>query len=135
MKGSETMTVKEFFFNSLDEKDVLQNNEIQANKLVGFTMFLGSFIFGGLWLLGMLNIIHYSSPVIMALLVQGIFELVIPAFICQYVKAKKVWLKYILLIELVIVLCRIDSVLGYHVTLIMVIPIILSCRYFSKRFT
>lgn len=134
-KGSGMMTVKEFFFNSLDENDVLQNNEIQANKLVGFTMFLGSFIFGGLWLLGLLNIIHYSSPVIMTLLIQSIFELIVPAFICQYVKAKKVWLKYILLIELVVVLCRIDSVLGYHVTLIMVIPVILSCRYFSKRFT
>lgn len=124
--------MKEFLTKTLDDKDVLQNNEIQANKLVGFTMFLSSFVIGVVLILSKVGVFLIRTD---SILIGSIFELIIPAIICQMAKARKAWLKYILVIELMIVLARIDSILGYNVVLIMVLPVILSCRYFSKKFT
>ena len=124
--------MKAFFTKNLDDKDVLQNNEIQANKLVGFTMFISSFVVLLVLILSKIGVFIIKAD---GILIRAVFELIIPAIVCRITKARKIWLKYVLVIELMIVLARIDSVLGFNVVLIMVLPVILSCRYFSKRFT
>ena len=129
------MKRKEWFCKTLDENDILQNNEIQANKLVGFTMFLGSILLAVIWILCFSGIFHLKKEVINGIVFHGMLELLIPAVLCRIAKARKAWLKYLLLIELLIVLARIDSILGFNVPLIMIIPVILSCRFFSRRFT
>ena len=129
------MKRKEWFCKTLDENDILQNNEIQANKLVGFTMFLGSILLAVIWILCFSGIFHLKKEVINGIVFHGMLELLIPAVLCRVAKARKAWLKYLLLIELLIVLARIDSILGFNVPLIMIIPVILSCRFFSRRFT
>lgn len=129
------MKIKEWICNPLDENDILQNNEIQANKLVGFTMFLGSILLAVIWILCISGVFQLREELISRIVFQGMLELLIPALLCRTVKARKAWLKYLLLIELLIVLTRIDSVLGYNVALGMVIPVVLSCRFFSRRFT
>ena len=129
------MKRKEWFYKTLDENDILQNNEIQANKLVGFTMFLGSILLAVIWILCFSGIFHLKKEVINGIVFHGMLELLIPAVLCRVAKARKAWLKYLLLIELLIVLARIDSILGFNVPLIMIIPVILSCRFFSRRFT
>lgn len=129
------MKIKEWFSKPLDENDILQNNEIQANKLVGFTMFLGSILLAIVWFLCISGIFQLRRELINGIVFQGMLELLLPALLCKIVKGNRVWLKYLLVIELLIVLARIDCVLGYNVTLVMVIPVILSCRFFSRRFT
>ena len=129
------MKTKEFLMNSLDESDVLQNNEIQANKLTGFVMFLGSIVLAVVLVLSKLGLFRIKEEFLGPLIFQGILELLIPAMICRLTKGRKLWLKYLLLIELTIVLARIDSILLFNSVLIMVIPAILSSRFFSKRFT
>lgn len=127
--------LKAFFNNTLDDTDVLQNNEIQANKLTGFVMFLGSIILAVVLILSMAGLFQIRKETIGPLVFQGMLELLIPAIICRAVKARKLWLKYVLIIELLIVLARIDSMLMFNSVLIMVIPVVLSSRFFSKRFT
>lgn len=129
------MKIKQFFMRSLDDADVLQNNEIQANKLTGFVMFLGSIVLSVVLLLSKLGLFRIREEFLGPLIFQGMLELLIPAVICRGMKGKKGWLKYLLLIELTIVLARIDSILLFNSVLIMVIPAILSSRFFSKRFT
>lgn len=127
--------IKTFIYQSLDEEDVLQNNEIQANKLVGFSMFLASIILVVVCIFCMTGIFHVKKEIYTAFLLRGIPELLIPAMLCRITKARKGWLKYVLLIEFMIVLARIDSLMGFNVVLIMAIPVILSCRFYSKHFT
>lgn len=131
----EKIKAKEFWLNTLDDTDVLQNNEIQANKLTGFVMFLGSIILAVVLILSMAGLFQIRKETIGPLVFQGMLELLIPAIICRAVKARKLWLKYVLIIELLIVLARIDSMLMFNSVLIMVIPVVLSSRFFSKRFT
>lgn len=127
--------IKAFLFDTLDEDDILQNNEIQANTLVGFIMFLSSIVLAVTCILSMMGIFYLKKDVYMVLLVRGIPELLIPALLCRITRARKKWLKYVLLIEFLIVLARMDSILGFNVVLIMAIPVILSCRFYSKQFT
>ena len=84
--------------------DVLQNNEIQANKLTGFVMFHGSIILALVLILSMAGLFQIKKETLGPLVFQGILELLIPAVICRAVKARKLWLKYVLIIELLIVL-------------------------------
>ena len=127
--------IKTFIYQPLDENDILQNNEIQANKLVGFTMFLGSIILAITCVLCMTGIFCIKKEVYSVFLVHSIPELLIPALFCKIARARKSWLKYVMLIEFMIVMARLDSVMGYNVVLIMVIPVILSCRFYRKSFT
>lgn len=119
----------------LDPDDILQKNEIAANHLVGFTMFLGSSLVVLLWVLNQTGIFRLEADEMDILAIQALIELMLPGVICQLFKANRYWLKYLLLIELVVVLARFDSLLGYNITLVMAIPVILSSRYFSKGFT
>lgn len=129
------MKVKEFFKKSLDPSDVLQNNEIQANRLTGFVMFLASLVLAAVLILTRLGVFQVKEEFLGPLIFQGFLELLIPAVICRVMKGRKIWLKYLLLIEFTIVLARIDSILLYNSVLIMVIPAVLSSRFFSKKFT
>lgn len=119
----------------LKEDDILQNNEIQANRLVGFSMCFGSILLAVICIICRVGIFHIKGDIYRILLFRGIPELLIPVILCSATKAKKIWLKYVMLIEFLIVLARMDSMLGFNATLIMVVPIILSCRFFNKNFT
>lgn len=127
--------LKAFLVTDLKEDDILQNNEIQANRLIGFSMCLGSILLAVICIMCRVGIFHIKSDIYRILLFRGISELLIPVILCRITKARKIWLKYVMLIEFLIVLARMDSLLGFNATLIMVIPLILSCRFFRKNFT
>lgn len=129
------MKIKENFLKSLDDTDVLQSNEIQANKLTGFILFLGSIVLALVLILSKAGLFRIKEEYLGPLVFQGMLELLIPALLCRAMRGRKIWLKYLLLIELAIVLARIDSILLFNSVLIMVIPAILSSRFFSKKFT
>ena len=56
---------------SLDDADVLQNNEIQANKLTGFVMFLGSIVLSVVLLLSKLGLFRIREEFLGPLIFQG----------------------------------------------------------------
>ena len=58
-----------------------------------------------------------------------------PALLCRLVKGRPKWLKYVLVIEFLVVLARLDCALGYNTVLLMAVPVVLSSRYFSRKLT
>ncbi len=126
------MSTQELIHGELRTDNVLENNEIQANKLVGFMMFLGSLFMLGNWVLSKFRILYIDLD---RLIVAVLLELLIPALLCRIYRARAKWLKYVLLTEVVFVIAHLDCFLSYHVVLIMAIPVVLSCRYYSRRFT
>lgn len=119
----------------LNSEDVLQNNEIEANRLVGMIMFLCGILIIIIWALCKAKIFELEADQITPLTIQAVLELMIPALICRWFGGRPRWLKYVLVIEFLIVLARLDCALSYNAVLIMAIPVALSCRYFSSRFT
>lgn len=116
-------------------EDVFWENEVAANRFTAKTMLLNAAILIISWVLNELGIFGLKQDVLNGIVLQGTAELVIPALLCLYFQGKKRWLKYLMVVEFTIVLARIDSILTYNVVLIMLIPTVLSCRYFSGSFT
>lgn len=119
----------------LKQEDVLERNEIEANQLVAGIMFAGSLIILLTWVLCQAGIFQLSTDEITPLTVQAILELMLPALLCHWTKGRPKWLKYLLVIEFLIVLARLDCALSYNVVLVMALPVVLSSRYFSKKLT
>lgn len=114
---------------------VFWENEVAANLLTAKTMLLLNAVLLLSWTMNLFGVFAINKSVLNQIAFQGTLELVIPAAVCLYYRGKKSWLKYVLMLELTIVLSRIDSVLSYNVELNMLLPVILSCRYYSQSFT
>lgn len=119
------------FTKKLNKEDVLENNEIQANVLAAFSMLFFSILVFLFWCLCRLGCIGVRDA---WRLLYIDTELIIPALICRHIKGQRVWLKYVLLLELVLVVARLNTLLGYNVKLLIILPTVLACRYFSGYF-
>lgn len=124
-------TVKENFIT----EEVFHENEVAANVLTAKIMLLSAAVLVITWILNEVGVYAIRHDVLNSITAWSMVELVVPALVCLYLRGKKSWIKYLLMIEFAIVLARIDSVLTYRVELVMVIPIVLTCRYYSSTFT
>lgn len=116
-------------------ENVLKENERHANIVTASTMFNLFLVILLGWILNKLNI-SSAENVNMRLTVQNSFiGLFIPAIICFILKGKKTWIKYMLFSMFILILVTIDHNMSYTTAFLMVIPVILSARYYKKNFT
>lgn len=120
---------------NLKSENVLQSNEIEANRLVGVVMFLSGLVVLLIFGLCKAHVFQLNTAQITPLIIQVTLELILPALLCKLLAGRPKWLKYVLVLEFLVVLTRLDCVLSYNAVLVMAIPTVLSCRYFSARFT
>ena len=66
--------------------------------------------------------------------IRSIFTLFIPAIIAFILKGKGKYLKIILVVLLTFSIGSIYSFLTYTATLLLVVPILLAARYYSKKY-
>lgn len=126
---------QELIHENLKQEDVLERNEIEANRLVGMVMFFSGLLILLIWGLCKAQVFHINTEKLTSLTIQVTLELMLPALLCRLTKGRPKWMKYVLLFEFMVVLARVDCVLSYNAVLVMVIPVVLSCRYFSSRLT
>ena len=116
--------------------DTLWQNEIQANLMVARILIYSSTI-------ALMALIAYHFKIIGfggsesagSILIQSFIELVVAALICLYFKGQKRWLKILMLLVYCFACTRVESVLTSSVTLLMVFPVVLSIRYYSRPVT
>lgn len=114
---------------------ILWECEVKANLLAARTMLLFTIILVACWILNIYGVFDVESHTMNSLVIQGLAELLIPIGACKYYNGEKKWLKYFLMLAFTVVLARMDSVLTFNVMLISLIPVVLSCRYYSEKFT
>ena len=115
--------------------DVLKENESHANVVVATTMLNLFVVILISWILNNLGIITSETTNMNGLVIFSIIVLVLPAIVCFMVKGEKSWLKYVLLICFIATLAGIDKKMTHITALLMVVPVVLSARYYSKNFT
>ena len=129
---------KKFFveFRSIfTSEDVLKENEEHANTVTASTMF-NLFLFGLIgWILVYLDIFKMPKSTINYVLIGAFIFLLIPAIVCFLLKGKGKYIKYLLFFNFILLLAISDSMVKSFISLVMVIPIILAARYYSKNFT
>lgn len=113
--------------------DTFWENEICANLQMAYAMLIGIVVLIAAWALNEFGV--FQNDMMGSVAIQGTIESLIPAVICIALKGKKHWLKYLMMIEYIIVLARVDCALSFNVVLLMALPVVLSCRYYSMHFT
>ena len=120
-----------FKLQDIDNKDLFEENEIQANKLVAIIdLFIGLIAVLAI----ILNIFHVLGLLERQLIIFGVSAAAfcfIPFFVCKAKNGSGKWLKYYLMISLIICIAGFDSVLGMNAAICLPLPIIISCRYYS----
>ena len=131
-------TVMKFFaeFKSIfTGEDVLKENEEHANIVVATTM-LNIFITAiVIYIFTILGIFNINKDLMMDVTLRSIFTLFIPAIIAFVLRGKGKYIKYILLIFLTFSIGSIYTLLTYTSVFLLIVPILLAARYYSKKFT
>ena len=119
----------------IEKKDkIFFENEVNANKMMAQILNVTIVIVAITWAL-FENEVFYSRVQVRGLMIFNILLMSFSNFICRRFKYEKSWVKYSLMGTLTAVYAGTTSVLTYNVTLLVVIPILISIRYFSKRYT
>lgn len=115
--------------------EMFHQNEKQANRLGEIVLFNSGVILAIILLLTALKIFPLGLDGIFPPAIQGIVEVAILMVICRIVKDDAWWLKYLLVIAMVAIYARLDTMLTHKAWILMVIPVVFSSRYFSRRLT
>lgn len=139
--------VKKFFLEyekNFETGDVLKDNEKRANIFTSIAMIIlyivilivGALLYAGVINFGIISALDDSwNKMFKMLMIIGVFTLFIPAVIGLIVKGDKKWLKWFLMIFLIISLAMATGSISYSIVLMMMLPVILSTRYNYKNFT
>lgn len=134
----EKKKIKSFLkiYDSEETHQVFEKNEREANRLVAMVLLFSAVILILSMILNTAGIFTVNKHTMIVLTVQGILELAIPFSLYLIYRRKHApWLKYVMMIGLILVVMRLFSVLNHNVILIMTLPVIVSARYCSKSFS
>ena len=128
---------KEYFkiYESEDTKAVFEENDYAANRLSFYVILTCAVILIVSWVLNMAGIFTVAKSRMNILTIAGLVEFAVPIVLYLKFKGKRRWLKYVMVIVLLFVCTQLFSILNHNVILIMILPVLLSSRYFSKGFT
>ena len=116
------------------EDGLFHDTEVQANRLV-MRVLIANAIIIVLIVLAVIVGVFPVSGLIVPRLGMALTEILILWVISHKVKQDAWWLKYLLLLGLMLVYAELDSLLTHKVAILMVIPVLCSSRYFSKTLT
>lgn len=127
------------FFKKLCTKltadEMFHETEVQANRLGSLILLCSGIILLLILLLTGTGVFPLSMETVFPPSIQAIVEIAILIILCKIVKNDAWWLKPLLLIGLVFVYARLDSMLTHKAAILMVIPVVFSSRYFSRKLT
>ena len=129
--------IKSYFkiYESEDTRVVFEENDYQSNHLSFIVILTCAVILIISWALNMAGIFSVARQRMDILTVSGLIEFAVPITLYLVFKGRRRWLKYVMVITLLFVCTQLFCILNHNVILIMILPVLLSSRYFSKGFT
>ena len=121
--------------NKLAGDEIFHETEVHANRLGAMILVVSGIILLIIMILTAVGVFPLPFESVFSPSVQAIVEILILIILCHAVKYDSWWLKYVLMIGFVFVYARLDSMLTHKVPILMVLPVVLSSRYFSKNLT
>lgn len=117
-------------------EEVLWESEVAGNNLLAKSMVILGVVLGICWFLNLeFDIFALDQKVFDDAFYRCTPLLILPALLCFWLKGSKKWLKYFLMIEYTLVLAVMSSIMTYTIELAIVFPVIISVRYYNRKFT
>lgn len=116
--------------------DVLWENEVNANKVMVWTALATSVVYTVAWILTTFEFIYIDKlhkPHLMYVFI--ILIMCISSAASLYYKCQKRWIKYLMMISFILTFMVVDTLYTEYIPFLMVIPMVLASRYFSRKYT
>lgn len=119
-----------------NEKDsVLQKNEVGANHVMTIALFVSSGMFLLIWILVETGLFYMPHGVPRPAILVSLGAMLAAAFVSILYHHEKWWLKYLLMTAIISAYAILDAIFTYNTVILIVIPIVLSSRYFFPKYT
>ena len=125
----------------IDKKDtkiqdsIYYENEVQANITTAIAMLFLYLLLVVIVILTYTDVLTYGRNAMMVLLIICTFSLLIPSIVSFILRGKGRWLKWILLLLLSIAVASAKALFLMSVDIIVLIPLIVAARYYSRSFS
>lgn len=116
-------------------KKILWDNETSSNIAVRQLIVLLWIVLVVTWLLSVLGVFWLDVQEYGLVVLLFTVFLITPAFLCRKYNGRKSWLKVVMLSCLLICVGIVDAYLGYNLHWLVMLPIVVSIRYYSKKLT
>lgn len=116
-------------------KKILWDNETSSNIAVRQLIVLLWIVLVATWLLSVLGVFWLDVQEYGLVVLLFTVFLITPAFLCRKYNGRKSWLKVVMLSCLLICVGIVDAYLGYNLHWLVMLPIVVSIRYYSKKLT
>ena len=127
---------KKFAKDQFTTEEVLWKSEQEGNKTLMVSMLLLAVILGLCWAANkFFNAFALDQSVFDAAFFRCAPLLIIPCIIAKIFKNEKPWIKYLLMLQYILVIALMSSIMTYTVELCIVFPLVVSTRYYNKNFT
>ena len=117
------------------DDDIFHETEVQANQLGALILLATAVSLVLVLILAAAGVFPLQWQTVFPPSIQAIVEVLILLAVCRIMKYDAWWLKYLMMIGLIIVYARLDSMFTHKAAILMVLPVLFSSRYFSRRLT
>lgn len=118
-----------------NKEDVFWENEIKANWFVAKVLLNIMIMIVGVLALEYYGVIEIEETSLMKSGMIVLPILLLSVFLCWIFKGEKHWIKYLMCFACLFFVISTNAILTTHATLVLTVPVILSCRYYNKRLT
>ena len=87
------------------------------------------------WILNILNIFIVDSDLMLRSFLSSFAVMVIPIVVCKIAGLKRPWIKYFIMFALIVSITIVSANLTYHALLLIVLPLLYSAQYCSRKMT
>lgn len=118
------------------QSEIYWRNEAQANKMVAVAIIGLCILLMAMWIMNRVGIFGIAND---DNLTEGFvlieIELLIVYAIYKIFKGRRHWIRYMMILMYIIALAYLSSIVSYNAMALMMLPVLLTCRYFSEKFT
>ncbi len=117
------------------KESVLIENEIEANRVMSSVILASCAVILVIWFFMELGFLYPPKEIPRAMLTLSLLLMVAAVAVGRYYRFNKRWIKYMLMAVLIAAYAMLDATFTYNAVILMVIPTVMSSRYFSKKYT
>lgn len=110
-------------------------NEDKANQYAAKCLTIVAAIVGIVWILNFVNFFIISDTLMNIAMPISIALFLLPSLLIRMISGQKWYLKYLIMACTILGMTSLSTMMTYHTILAWICPLLISCHYYSKKFT
>lgn len=120
---------------SKTNNEIFIANEDKANHYAAKCLIIVAAIVGIVWILNSINFFIISKMLMNIAMPTSIALFLLPSWLIKVIGAQKWYLKYLIMACTILGITILSTMMTLHTVLAWICPLLISCHYYSKKFT